>query len=174
MATRATAGLYDSCSDVLFDAEDDDCEVLIRWHRIPFISKIISGFTCIVDRTGCGISSLALPSSDDDDDDDGDRIAFEKVVALSSKDVPVRTSVLIIVDSFHCCLHCSNFRRFFSFRDNLNSTFATDALSFFSTVQLVSADLIILTASVDSIRSMICKAHLSNLHGRLGDCLSIG
>ena len=97
MATRATAGLYDSCFGVLFDAEDEDCDVLIRWHRIPFISKIISGFTCIVDRTDCGISSLALPSSDDD----GDSISFEKDVALSIKDVPVRTCVLIIVDSFH-------------------------------------------------------------------------
>jgi hypothetical protein len=165
LATRATAGLYDSCFDVLFDVGDDDFEVLIRWHRIPFISKIISGFTCIVDRTGCGISSFALPSSDDD----GDSIAFETVVALSINDVPVRTSVLIIVDSFHCCLHCSNFRRFFSFRDNLNSAFAAEALSLslslFSTEQLVSAELIILTAPVDSIRSMICKAHRSNLHG---------
>lgn len=121
----------------------------------------------MVDRTGCGISSLVLPSSDD-----GDNISFEKVVALSIKDVPVRTSVLIIVESFHCCLHCSNLRRFFSFRDNLNSAFAAEALSLFSAVHFVSAELIILTASVDSIRSMICKAHLSNLHGRLGDLLS--
>lgn len=140
-----------------------------RWHRIPFTSKIMSGFTVMMARTDCGIGVLS-----DEVGEDTDEVFVEKLPKLQN----VTTSDFI-ADSSCCCLRSSIFRRFFSFRRCTRSCnsfshawgLVVDVVDL--EVILLSTEaaaaktigtVVILTTSAGLTRSMTSKAHLSNLH----------